>query len=192
MLAVGVVDHHHGEGQQAVAVELFEPVDAGGGLLAAADDAGQEVFKFRAHELYQLAAVVDDDVGTDGEHGVEVPCVFLGRRPVDGVDFDAAGGEGRRDVVLRGERVRASDEHLRAAGGEHAAEVGGLGLEVDGERHFHAGEGLLALKVGLYIPEDRHIPAHPGYFLLAGRGEGDVSYFVHAENLHTILITYLF
>ena len=166
-------------------MELFEPVDAGGGLLAAADDAGQEVFKLRAHELYQLAAVVDDDVGTDGEHGVEVPCVFLGRRPVDGVDFDAAGGEGRRDVVLRGERVRAGHEHLRAAGGEHAAEIGGLGLKVDGECDLHAREGLLALKVGLNVAQDGHISAYPCYFFLTGGGEGDVFDLIHVGYLQT-------
>ena len=162
-------------------MELLEADYARGGLLAAADDAREEVRKLGAHELHELAAVVYYDVGADGEDGLELLFIFLGASAVGGVHLDASGGQGRGDVVLRGEGVRARDIHLRAACGKHAAEVGRLGLQVDGEGDLHAREGLFGRKIRLDAAQNCHVPAHPGDLQLPGRGQANVSDIIHVE-----------
>ena len=179
VLAVRVVHHHHGEGQDAVARELLQADYAGGRLLAAAYDTGQEIGKLRAHELHELAAVVDDDVGADGQDCFQLLFVLLRRRAVGGVDLQPSGGQGSGHVVLRREGVRARDVHLRATRCQHAAKIGRLGLQMDGQRHLHARKGLLALKIRLDAAQHWHIPAHPGYLHFSGWGKGDVSDIVH-------------
>ena len=179
MLAVGVVDLDHREGELAVLGQLAYAVYAAGGLLAAAYDIPAQLGEVGAHGLQQVAAVVDYDVGTVGEDVLDVAEVLLLARAVDGVDFHPAGGERRGDVVLRGERVGAGDVHLGASGGQHAAEICGLGLQVHGEGDLHAGKGLFPGKVRLDAAQHGHVAAHPGYLGLARRGEGYVAYFVH-------------
>ena len=184
VLAVGVVDLDHGEGQQPRVMELAYPVYAARRLLAAAYDAAAQLREAGAHGLQQVAAVVDDDVRPVAQDVFDVAEILLLARAVDRVDLYAAGGEGRGDVVLCGERIGAGDVHLRAAGGEHAAEVGRLGLQVYRKGDFHAGKGLFPGEVGLYAAQDGHIAPHPVYLQLAGRGQGYVFYLVHAATPH--------
>ena len=68
---------------------------------------------------------------------------------------------------------------LSAARCQHAAKIGRLGLQMDGQRHLHARKGLLALKIRLDAAQHWHIPAHPGYLHFSGWGKGDVSDIVH-------------
>ena len=66
-------------------------------------------------EVDKIAAVVDDDIGANREHGAQMLSIFLHRAAVDGVDVHAARRERRGDVILRGQRVGARDMHLRSA-----------------------------------------------------------------------------
>ena len=105
MLAVGLIDHDHREAQLMVLRHDLEPVYAGGRLLAAADDAGDEPGVLRVHEVDKVAAVVDYDVGADFEHAAEAVFIFLHRAAVACKDLHAAVSERGGDVVLRRERV---------------------------------------------------------------------------------------
>ena len=105
VLAVGLVDHDHREAQLMVLRHDPEPVYAGGRLLAAADDAGDEPGVLCVHEVDKVAAVIDYDVGADLEHSAEAVFIFLHRAAVACEDLHAAVSERRSDVVLRRERV---------------------------------------------------------------------------------------
>ena len=124
--------------------------------------------------MYEIAAVVDDDVRAGGDHGTQMGHVFIHRAAVDRVDVHAARDERRRDVVLRGERVRARDMHLRAAHLEHAAEICCFGLQMHRQRDLQAVEGALLGKLFADIAQDGHVRLHPADLALAGRGKGDI------------------
>ena len=181
VLAVGLVDHDHREAQLMVLRHDLEPVYAGGRLLAAADDAGDEPGVLRVHEVDKVAAVVDYDIRPGLEHAAEAVLIFLHRAAVACKDLHAAVSERRGDVILRRERVRAGDVHLRAAHFEHAAEIRRLCLKVYRQRYLEPGERLRLLKVLTDTAQHRHVALHPVYFHFARGGEGDVFYLAHSD-----------
>ena len=179
MFAVRVVDLYHSEGQQPVPRQFAYAVYAARRLLATSYNTAAKFREVRAHCLQQVSAVVYYNVRAVFQHVLDVSEILLLARAVDGVHLHTSGGEGRGHVVLRGERVGAGDEHLRASGGQYAAEVGSLGLQVHAESDFQASEGLFTFKISLYPPQNGHIAPDPGNLNLAGRGEGYVAYFIH-------------
>ncbi len=68
VLAVGIVYHDHREAQRTGSGHDAQAVNAGRCLLAAADNAGDEVCKLLVHEVDEVAAVVNDNIGADLEH----------------------------------------------------------------------------------------------------------------------------
>ena len=175
VLAVGVVDGDHREGQPPLALERAQAQHAGGRLLAAAQDAGAERGAARKQRVQQVAPVVDDDVRPARGGALDIGLILPLRRAVARADADPARGERRRHVVLRGERVAAGHVHLGPARGEHAAQAGGLGLEVDGQGDFEPAERLFLTELRLDAGEQRHIAPRPFDLVLAGGGEGSVA-----------------
>ena len=180
VLAVGLVDHHHREAQLPGLVHGPQAVDAGGGLLAAADHAGDQAAVFGVHEVDEIAPVVDDDVGAVLEDAAEAVLIFLHGAAVVGKNLDPARRHGGGHVILGRERVAACDIHLRPALFEHAAEVGGLGLHVHSQRHLESGKGLLLDKLFLDQTQGGHVALHPVDLHFAGRGEGNVFDLAHS------------
>ena len=133
VLAVGLVDHDHGEAKAPLPSHGAQPVDAGGGLLAAAQHIGDQLGIPGVHQVHQIAPVVDDDVGPGLQHPAEAFFIFFHGAAVAGKDLHPALGQGGGHIVLGGEGVGAGDIHLRPAHFQHTAEIGGLGLQMDGE-----------------------------------------------------------
>ena len=134
MLAVGVIDHDHRKAQRPGAVHDPQAVDTRRRLFAAADDLRNEIRELRVHQVHKIAAVIDDDIRSDGEHAAQMRLIFLVRAAVDSVHVHALRRQRRGNIVLCGQRVGTGDVHLRAAHLEHAAQVGRLGLQMHGER----------------------------------------------------------
>ena len=172
VLAVGLVDHHHGEAQLPGLVHGPQAVDAGGGLLTAADHPGDQVAVFGVHQVDEVAAVVDDDVGAMLEHAAETGLVFLHGAAVMGIDLDPARSHRRGNIILGGQRVAARDVHLGPALFQHAAEIGRFGLHMHRQRDLQPRKGLFLRKSFLDPAQGRHVPFYPVDFHLAGRGEG--------------------
>ena len=170
MLAVGVVDVHHGEVEQPCAVAGTEPVDAGGGFLAAADEPVAQVPAVAVEQVGEVAAVIDDQVGMAGERFAQIAGVLRPVGTVVRVDGEPLGGERGGNVILRGEGIAAGDVNLGAARVEHLGEVGGLGFEVDGHGDAHPAEGLGAFKFGADGVQNGHIGPHPVDLVSAARG----------------------
>ena len=63
-------------------------MNAGRGLLAAADDAGQQLRHLRMEQMHKVSAVVDDDVRSHGERGSQVLLILLRRAAVVGVHME--------------------------------------------------------------------------------------------------------
>ena len=64
VLGLGVVHRHHGAGQDARLLPGPQAVDAGGGLLTAADEPLTQIGAASAQQRDEVAAVVHDEVGT--------------------------------------------------------------------------------------------------------------------------------
>ena len=133
MLAGGVVDQHHRESKLSGAVHLAQAENACGRFFAAADHLRDQVAVFRVHHVDQVAAVVNDDVRGGFQDAADAVFILFGAGAVDGEDVEAFVHEGGCDIVLGAQGIAAGDEHLRAAGGEHFAQVGRLGFEMDAE-----------------------------------------------------------
>ena len=69
VLALGVVDVHHWEGQLPCLGPGLEPMDAGGGLLAAADEPVGQLLVLAGQQIHQVAAVVNDQIRVAGQGG---------------------------------------------------------------------------------------------------------------------------
>ena len=181
VLAVRVVDEHHRKTQFPGAVHRQQAQYTGRRLLAAADDLRDKLRILRVHPVDEIAAVVDNDVGRRFEHGVDRTLVLLRGRAVDGADVHPARGEGRGNVVLRGERVAARDVHFRAAHFHDAAEPRGFRFQMHRERHAQPGERLRLAEVLRDGCEHRHMSRHPADLLFALRRESDIGnmVFVH-------------
>ena len=180
VLGLGVVDGHHGAGQNALPLPGLKAQDAGGGLLAAADEVLAQVGALAAQQVDQIAAVIHHQMGLELEGLDEEVLILLPHGAVDAESLHAHVGQSGGHVVLGGQGVGAGEAHLRPALGEHIAQVGGLGLQVDGHRHPQAGEGLLLLEAGLNAAQGGHEVPHPVDLPAAGRGQVLILYNTHA------------
>ena len=179
MLAVGLVDHDHREAKLTGAIHGTKTVYAGGGLLTAADNAGDEISIFGVHEVDKVAAVVDDYIRRALKHGAETFVIFVHIAAVAGEDLHTAGGKRGGNVVLRGERIGACDVHLGAAHLHNAAEICGLGLKMHRQRDAKPRKGLSAEKILTYAAQHGHIALYPFDFQFPRGCEGDVIYSAH-------------
>ena len=177
MLALGVVDQHHGDGELVLAVETLEAEDSGGGLFAAADHLRDELREIRVQGVDEVASVIDDDVGAGGDDFPAVAFVLLGGGVVPCEDVEALVHEGGGDVVLGGEGIAAGDVHVGAAGRQDLAEVRGLRLEVDREGDLEALEGLLLPELFFKAVQKRHVMPYPFYFQFSVGPEGRIPDF---------------
>ena len=82
------------------------------------------------HEVDKVAAVINNDIGRGLKHRAQAAFVFLHITAVAREHLHPARGESGGDVVLRGERIRAGNIHLRAAHFHDAAEVSGFRLKM--------------------------------------------------------------
>src|SRR5581483_7325472 len=137
VLRHGVVDGYERVGQDALGRHAAEAVDARRGLLGAREHVRYEVLAHGDEARHEVAAVVHGDGGLVGEHRVDVLVVLLVVDAAPRVDVDAALGQRRGDVVLRGERVAAADRDLGAAGlerlHEHRRLLGDVQARADGD-----------------------------------------------------------
>ena len=179
VLGLGVVHRHHGAGQDARLLPGLQPEDAGGGLLAAADEAVGIVLALAPQQVDQVPAVVNDDVGAALEGFGQVVLIFLGGGAVDAEGLYSQAGKAGSHVVLGGQRVGAGEVDLRTPLGEHIAQVGGFGLQMDGHGHPQAPEGLLLFKAGLNLRQGGHKVPDPLDFSPAGLGQGHVFHNAH-------------
>ena len=167
MLAVGVVDRHHGKFKLAGLRHYLQAVYSRGRLLAAADDIGDEVCVFCMHEMHKVAAVVDDDIRADPEDFFKAFLILLHGAAVFGKNVHAAGCQRRGDVVLSGQGVGAGHIHLGAAHLHDAAQICSFCLEVNGKRDLHAFKWSRSPEVLAYPAQHGHIALYPVYFHLA-------------------------
>ena len=153
--------------------------DAGGGLLAAPHEAVGVFLTLAPQQVDQVAAVVDDDVGVALEGLGEMVLILLGGGPVDSKGLHPQGCQAGGHVVLGGQGVGAGQIDLCAAFGQNIAQVGGLGLQVDGHRHPQAFKGLLLLEAGLDLGQGRHEVPDPLDLSPAGLGQGHIFHNAH-------------
>ena len=88
--------------------------------------------------MHQVASVVDDDIGSAGDYLADIVHIFLLRAAVPGEYLEALMHESGGHVVLGGKGIGTGDVHLRPAGGQGLAEVGGLGLEMYREGYLQS------------------------------------------------------
>ena len=91
---------------------------------------------------------------------------------------------GGADVVLRGERVRRAEHHVRAAGLQRAHEVRGLGRDVQARGDAVAVERLLVLEPLADRLQHRHLPVCPLDAAHAFGGEREVLHVVSLGRSH--------
>jgi hypothetical protein len=97
--------------------------------------------------VHQVAAVVDDQAGLGVQGPVDVLVVGAPVHPGTGMDGDPrGGGQGRRDVVLGGQRVGRGQVQLRASGCERLNQDRGLRRDMQAGGDREPFERLLPLE----------------------------------------------
>ena len=131
----------------------------------------------------QVGAIVHGDLRLVVERGGDV-------RVVGGVVFalDGVGGdvvilhERCGDFVLRGERIRGAENHVRAAVAQRDGQIGGFAGDVQAGGHAHALERLFLDESLANQLQNGHVLIGPFDFALAVLGEADV-FDVAAERM---------
>ena len=174
-LGTRLVDGEDGARELTGVLEPAQSHEARRRLFGAADQFRQRhpAGRVRAHE--QVGAVVDRDLRRPREQGVDVLDVRVEILAMDRPDLDAVvGHERRRDVVLRGQRVRRAQGEDRATGLERADEVRRLGGDVQAGGHAEPGERALAFEPLADPAQHRHLCVRPFDPRFTRGGERDV------------------
>ena len=179
VLGLGVVHCHHGTGQDALPLPGVEPVDAGGGLLTAADETVAVLGALAPQQVDEVAAVVHDQVGPALQSLNEEVLVLLHVHPVDPVGVHPQVGHGGGHIVLGGQGVAAGEVYVGAALPEDQPQIGGLGLQVDGHGDGQPREGLLPAEALLNAAEGGHEVPHPLDLLASRGGQRHILYNTH-------------
>ena len=177
MLAVSIVDKHHRETQSLGVIELHQAEDTGGGFLAASDHIGNEVCIFSVHEVYKIAAVIDDDMRSHLQHSADMGFVFLRSGIIPCEYIETCMNEGRSYVILGRERVASCYIHLGSACCENLAEVGCLGFKMDGKCDLLSLEREGLTEFFFQSVEERHVMPYPFNLKSAFLPKVYVSYF---------------
>ena len=171
-----------GKAQRAVGGHGPEPDDARRRLLGPGEDLGQLIRPLLVEERHEVAAVVHRDVRMRVRDRVEVRVVRVAILAASSERADPVARDERgRDVVLRRERVRRGERHVRSARRERPHEVGRLGRHVEAGGDAQALERPLAREALADEPQDRHLPLGPFDAADAFVGEAQVGDVVRRE-----------
>ena len=161
VLGLGVVHRHHGAGQDARLLPGPQAVDAGGGLLTAADEPVPVLGALAPQQLNQVASVVHNQVGAALQGLCQQIFIALHIHSVDPEGLYPQPGHGGGHVVLGGQGVAAGEVDVCAPLPQHQPQIGRLGLQVDGDGDGQPGEGLLPAEPLLNAAESGHEVPHP-------------------------------
>jgi hypothetical protein len=156
-LGARLVDGDHRHREPALGRHRTQAHEAGRRLLGPAAHALEQVGASEVERAQQVGAVVERDPRRALDH----------RRDAVGPLVRAAGehlgllGEGRRDVVLRGERVRRAERDVGAPGAQRPHEARRLGRHVQAGADRDARERPLAGEALADRTEDGHLPVRP-------------------------------
>ena len=183
VLRLGLVDRHDREAEGVVGGHRLEPDDAGRRLLRARQHLLDLVRPLAVEERHEVAAVVHRDLRMRVGDRVEVGVVGVAVLAAAGEGGDAVlGDERRRDVVLRGQRVRGREHDVRPTGLERAHQVGRLGRDVQARPDAQAIERALALEALADQAQDGHLPFRPLDAADAFVGEAEVGHVVGGQD----------
>ncbi|MPM29092.1 hypothetical protein SDC9_75631 [bioreactor metagenome] len=136
MFAVRIIYGEHRETKLFRLVHRNQADNAGRGLLASAKNLVDQVRKFTVYRMHQIPAIVNDDIRLRHEYAVNTLVIFLHRAAMQGKHIQSACRHRCGDIVLRGKRIAAGDEHLRAPRGENAAKIGRFRLQMNRKRNL--------------------------------------------------------
>src|SRR5581483_8841939 len=175
VLRVRVVHRHDRIAERAVGRHRPQPDHAGRRLLRAPEDLADLLGALAVQQAHEVGAVVHGDVRPVIEHRVDVTVVRLVVLAPDREHVDAGLlAERRRDVVLRGERVRGAERDLGPTRGERLDEVGRLGRHVQARTDADALERTLLLEALADQREHAHLGRRPLDALAPLLGQAEV------------------
>ena len=132
-----------------------------------------------------VGAIVHRDVGLVVGGRLDVRVVRVVVLALDGEDGRVVLlHERRRDVVLRGQRVRGAQHDVRPARNERAHEVRGLRGDMQARGHAVPCQGLLPLEALADGGEHRHLAVGPGDAADAVRRLPEVTHVESSRNSH--------
>ena len=165
--------------EDALSRHRAQPRDAGRRLFGPALHVREQLASLRVQFSDEVRAVVHRELRLCREHGIDmrvigVTVLAFAREHADVVVRD----EGRRDVILRRERVRRAERDVRAARRQGLHEVRGLGSHVQTGADANPGQGPLLGEALTDTCEHRHLARRPLDATLARAGLSDVAHVV--------------
>ena len=117
MFSHGVVDGHHRKLERTVLGHSLQPNHTGGGFLGATHDFTQLTHTFLVQCAHQVRSIIHGDSRMMVESSVKVAVIGLVVLAFDSIDRDLVMHHQRcGHIILGGERVGGTDDHIRAAG----------------------------------------------------------------------------
>ena len=174
VLAVCIVDVDHRVVKLACLFAGEQSVNTRRGFFRTANQVLAVFAAFTVEQMRQVAAVVDHDIGAEGEGLLQVFFVFFVGDTAPCVDFKARIDKCCSNVILRGQRVASGDVNFRTAGSQRQRKVSSLCFEMDGHGNFLAGKRLFLGETLVNGVENRHVALDPVDLVPAALGEVDI------------------
>ena len=167
MLALRVIDPDHGEFQIAGFVHRLQADDARCGLLTASQDGRDQLLHLCMDHVHQIAAVVNDDIGSRGKHRADVGIVLLLRRPVPCMNLQPRLHQRGRHIILGGKRIGTRYIHLCPACCQHLAQISRLCLQMYGKGDLLPYKWFRPAELFFQHAQQVTVSLHPFDFLFA-------------------------
>ena len=177
MLAVCIVNEHHREAEFLRLVELNEAQDSCCGLFTSSNHVRDKVSVLGMHKIYEITAIIDDDVRTNLEHPTDVFLVLLWSRVIPRKNIQASLNEGSCYIILSREGVTSCYIHLRTTCCENLTEICRLCLKMYRESHLQPFERQILPEFLFKSIKKRHMMSYPFDFQPAVMPELRISDF---------------
>ena len=105
MLHHRIIDSYHREFQISRLIHGFKPYYSRGGLLTSTDHIRNQLLEFRVDSMYQITAVIDNDIGSCRYHGVYMAVILFLCCAVPCVNLKTVLHECCSNVILSRERI---------------------------------------------------------------------------------------
>ena len=134
----------------------------------------QKLTALRVQDVYEIAAVVNDDIGLEVECLVDVFFIFLVTATVCGEDMESILDKRCCDIILRGQRIAARDGDFRSSIFHDKSQICRLCFKVKRDDDLLSSKRLRHREFLVDGLHDRHEILNPVDLFMSGRCKLDV------------------
>ena len=137
--------------------QRLQTMYAGSGFLTAAHQLSNQVTTLAVQHVYEVAAVVDNQLRLNLQCFAQIHIVFLVRAAMSCKNGYAAVNQSCSDFVLRRQRIAAGNNNVCTSIFQHECQIGSFCFQMDGNNHVNASERFSFAVLLVQVVQQGHI-----------------------------------